>query len=135
MNWTVLVVDDEAMTRDLLRMMLQRANFSVLEAEDGLDALEKVKQTLPDLIVLDVMMPNMNGYAVCEAIRAEKATAHIPVIMLSARTDDRSAQHSLDAGATLCLQKPLGFRDLVGSVERLLQHREFASAALAISAD
>lgn len=120
MNWTVLVVDDEAMTRDLLRMMLQRADFSVLEAEDGVDALEKVKQTPPDLIVLDVMMPNMNGYAVCEAIRADEATAHIPVIMLSAKTHMNAVEEGMLAGANLYLTKPIGFKTLIQSVKDIL---------------
>lgn len=115
--------------------MLERGGFQVDEAQDGLDALAKIQTKVPDLLIVDYMMPKMDGPDTCRAVRCHEQAAHVPVIMLSARTDDRSAQHSLDAGATLCLQKPLGFRDLVGSVERLLQHREFASAALAISAD
>lgn len=121
MNWTVLVVDDEAMTRDLLRMMLQRANFRVMEAEDGLDALEKVKQAIPDLIVLDVMMPNMNGYSVCEAIRADNATKHIPVIMLSAKTHLNAVEEGMRAGANLYLTKPIGFKTLIQSVHDILE--------------
>ncbi|MCA9964401.1 MAG: response regulator [Anaerolineales bacterium] len=132
---TILVVDDEPLLRRLLRSMLERGGFQVDEAQDGLDALAKIQTKVPDLLIVDYMMPKMDGPDTCRAVRCHEQAAHVPVIMLSARTDDRSAQHSLDAGATLCLQKPLGFRDLVGSVERLLQHREFASAALAISAD
>ncbi|MCA9996664.1 MAG: response regulator [Anaerolineales bacterium] len=132
---TILVVDDEPLLRRLLRSMLERGGFQVDEAQDGLDALSKIQTKVPDLLIVDYMMPKMDGPDTCRAVRCHEQTAHVPVIMLSARTDDRSAQHSLDAGATLCLQKPLGFRDLVGSVERLLRHREFAPAALATSTD
>jgi DNA-binding response OmpR family regulator len=117
---TILVVDDEPLLRRLLRSMLERSGFQVDEAHDGLDALSQIQQKIPDLLIVDYMMPEMDGPDICRAVRCQKQTAHVPVIMLSARTDDRSAQHSMDAGATLCLQKPLGFRDLVGNVQRLI---------------
>ena len=87
MNWSVLVVDDEPMARTLLRLMLVRAGFDVHEAEDGFDALEKVKKQPPDVMILDVMMPGMDGFTVCEVLRDDQTTAQIPVIMLSAKTD------------------------------------------------
>lgn len=132
---TILVVDDEPLLRRLLRSMLERGGFEVDEAQDGLDALAKIQTNIPDLLIVDYMMPKMDGPDTCRAVRCQKQTAHLPVIMLSARTDDRSAQQSIDAGATLCLQKPLGFRDLVGSVKQLLHHREFIESSLAASTD
>ena len=115
--------------------MLERGGFQVDEAQDGLDALSKIQTNVPDLLIIDYMMPKMDGPDTCRAVRCQEQTAHLPVIVLSARTDDRSAQHSMDAGATLCLQKPLGFRDLVGNVKRLLHRPELLESAFATPAD
>jgi len=112
---SVLIVDDEPMARTLLRLMLVRAGFHVSEAEDGFDALEKVRKNQPDVILLDVMMPGMDGFAVCETLRNETATAELPIIMLSAKTDLDSINKGLRAGATIYLTKPI-------SPEELTQH-------------
>ena len=112
---SVLIVDDEPMARTLLRLMLVRAGFHVSEAEDGFDALEKVRKNQPDVILLDVMMPGMDGFAVCEKLRSEPATAELPIIMLSAKTDLDSINKGLRAGATIYLTKPI-------SPEELTQH-------------
>ena len=112
---SVLIVDDEPMARTLLRLMLVRAGFHVSEAEDGFDALEKVRKNQPDVILLDVMMPGMDGFAVCEKLRGEPATAALPIIMLSAKTDLDSINKGLRAGATIYLTKPI-------SPEELTQH-------------
>lgn len=119
---TILVVDDEPLLRRLLRSMLERSGFSVDEAKNGRDALSKIRDKVPDLMIVDYMMPEMDGPDICRAVRRQSTTAHVPVIMLSARSDERMAQHSLDAGATLCLQKPTGFKDLVRNVRQLTQH-------------
>ncbi len=112
---SVLIVDDEPMARTLLRLMLVRAGFHVSEAEDGFDALEKVRKNPPDVILLDVMMPGMDGFAVCEKLRSEPATTELPIIMLSAKTDLDSINKGLRAGATIYLTKPI-------SPEELTQH-------------
>lgn len=112
---SVLIVDDEPMARTLLRLMLVRAGFHVSEAEDGFDALEKVRKNRPDVVLLDVMMPGMDGFTVCEKIRSEGSTSEIPVIMLSAKTDLDSINKGLRAGATVYLTKPI-------SPEELTQH-------------
>jgi len=116
----ILVVDDEPMARDLVRLMLQRAGFDVFEAVDGYDALAKVKERLPDLIILDVMMPGLDGFAVCRAIREDKAAANVPVIMLSARTHPDSVQEGLDAGANRYLSKLISRNDLIQNVREAL---------------
>jgi len=112
---SVLIVDDEPMARTLLRLMLVRAGFHVSEAEDGFDALEKVRKSQPDVVLLDVMMPGMDGFTVCEKLRNETATAELPIIMLSAKTDLDSINKGLRAGATIYLTKPI-------SPEELTQH-------------
>lgn len=104
---SVLIVDDEPMARTLLRLMLIRAGFEVSEAEDGLDALTKMHRHIPDLVILDVMMPGMDGFDVCTNMRGDNLLAQIPVIMLSAKTDVQSKQRGLSVGANKYLTKPI----------------------------
>jgi len=117
---SVLIVDDEPMARTLLRLMLVRAGFNVAEAEDGYDALNKVKQNHPDIILLDVMMPGMDGFTVCEKLRLEEDTSDLPVIMLSAKTDLDSINKGLRVGATKYLTKPISPEDLTRHVREVL---------------
>ncbi|MEM8861768.1 MAG: response regulator [Chloroflexota bacterium] len=117
---SILIVDDEPMARTLLRLMLVRSGYEVIEAVDGYDALEKLRTILPDLVVLDVMMPGLNGYDVCVTIRDENATSRIPVIMLSAKTDTASINQGMTAGATLYLTKPVSPDELTRQVSEVL---------------
>jgi DNA-binding response OmpR family regulator len=119
---SVLIVDDEPMARTLLRLMLVRAGFNVSEAEDGFDALEKVKRSQPDVVLLDVMMPGMDGFSVCETLRNEEETAGLPVIMLSAKTDLESINKGLRAGATKYLTKPISPEELTRHVRDVLKN-------------
>ncbi len=121
MSWSVLVVDDEPMARTLLRLMLVRAGFEVVEAEDGFDALEKLKESLPDVMILDVMMPGIDGFSVCEAVRDDASTADLPVIMLSAKTDLESVNKGLRVGANKYLTKPISPEELTRQVRDVLQ--------------
>ena len=97
---SILVVDDEDMIRSLLRLTLVRAGYEVTEAETGEEAISIVREQKPDLVLLDVMMPGMDGFAVCEQIRQDPALGDIPIIMLSARKDPRSRLESRRAGAS-----------------------------------
>lgn len=115
-----MVVDDEPMARNLLRLMLVREGFDVLEAVDGADALSKLRRSTPDLVILDVMMPGVDGYSVCRNLRAADATVNTPVIMLSARTDARSIDEGLRAGATRFVAKPISADQLSRHVRELL---------------
>ncbi|MEM7332146.1 MAG: response regulator [Chloroflexota bacterium] len=120
MTQSVLVVDDEPMARTLLRLMLVRAGFNVSEAEDGFDALNKVKINPPDVVLLDVMMPGMDGFKVCESLRQDEKTMGLPIIMLSAKTDLDSINKGLRAGATKYLTKPISPEDLTHHVRDTL---------------
>lgn len=122
----VLIVDDEPMARTLLRLMLVRVGFNVSEAEDGYDALEQVQQNLPDIILLDVMMPGMDGFSVCEELRQRKETATLPIIMLSAKTDLDSINKGLRIGATKYLTKPISPEDLTRHVKEALDVKPIA---------
>ncbi len=116
----VLVVDDEEDIRTVLRLVLTRAGYDVAEAEDGETALERIAEAAPDVVVLDVMMPGLGGYAVCQILREEPRTALLPVIMLSARTDTRSRQEGFNAGATRYLTKPLRVDELLRHLDEVL---------------
>jgi DNA-binding response OmpR family regulator len=122
LSQSVLVVDDEPMARTLLRLMLVRAGFEVSEAENGFDALEKVEGNLPDLILLDVMMPGMDGFTVCQKVRAREETADLPIIMLSAKTDSDSINRGLLVGATKYLTKPISPEELTKHVRSALNN-------------
>lgn len=117
---SVLIVDDEPMARTLLRLMLVRAGFNVAEAEDGFDALEKVKTNQPDIVLLDVMMPGMDGFTVCEKLRHDFETSVMPIIMLSAKSDLESINEGLRVGATKYLTKPISPEDLTRHVREVL---------------
>ena len=107
MNRTILVVDDEPNARSLLRLILVRAGFEVLVAQDGYEALAEVNNRIPDVMILDIMMPGIDGFEVCEKLRNNKETANLPIIMLSARADPESVNKGLSVGATKYLTKPV----------------------------
>lgn len=121
MKPSVLIVDDESMTRDLLRLMLERAGFDISEAEDGLQALLMVAEEVPDVLLLDVMMPNMDGLTVCEKLRAQAETAVLPIILLSARNSPESISEGMKAGATRYLGKPVAYEKLVKTIHEVLE--------------
>ena len=116
---SVLVVDDEPMIRLLLRQALELDNFDVSVAKDGVDALEKVKENQPDVLVLDIMMPKMDGIAVCKALRKAQETAQIPIILLSGQAH-YSKRELLRTGASRYLPKPVEIDALVGSIRELV---------------
>jgi len=117
---SVLVVDDEPMARTMLRLILVRAGFEVREAEDGKAALSEVDRSLPDLMILDIMMPGIDGFEVCERLRADESTNSLPIIMLSARTDTESVKRGLNLGANKYLTKPVGPDELTRHVREVL---------------
>lgn len=120
LSQSVLVVDDEPMARNLLRLMLIREGFDVLEAVDGNDALLILDEYHPDLIVLDVMMPELDGMTLCESLRTRVDLADLPIIMLSARTDAKSIEQGLASGASRYLSKPISADILTSHVRDLL---------------
>ena len=118
----VLVVDDEEEIRTVLRLTLTRAGYDVREAEDGESALESIQDDPPGLILLDVLMPGMDGFEVCRRVRADSETVHIPILMLSAKTDTRSREDGILAGATKYLTKPQAPAQLIRHVTDALNN-------------
>jgi len=123
MDWSVLVVDDEPLTQDLLRLMLEPAGFRVSGAEDGLEALQKVKEVKPDIMILDVMMPYMDGITVCKKLRAQAETADLPIVMLSGKTHLNAVEEGLQAGANRYLPKPTSRNDLIRNLREVLAEK------------
>jgi DNA-binding response OmpR family regulator len=117
-DMTILIVDDEARIRDFVRMNLELEHYRVIEAGDGVQALEQLRENLPDLIVLDVMMPEMDGF---ETLRAIREVSTIPVIMLTVRQSEQDKIHGLDLGADDYLAKPFSPRELLSRIRALLR--------------
>ncbi len=109
----ILVVDDEPLNRILLRDLLEFNGYSVLEAEDGLSALKIVQSGACDVVLLDVMMPGINGLEVCRRLKADLKTAAIPVLMVTALVESEQRHLGIDAGANDYLTKPIDRRDVI----------------------
>ncbi len=120
MRWNVLVVDDEPLTRNLLRLMLEPAGYNVVGAGDGFEALAMVKAVSPDILILDVMMPAMDGITVCRKLREEVETARLPIIMLSGKVHRDAIQEGLAAGANRYLAKPMSRTGLLQEMRAVL---------------
>lgn len=127
MKCSILIVDDEITVRRLLRFMLEHAGFTVVEAEDGYSALTQVKDARPDAIILDVMMPNMDGLQTCQILRGQEATADLPIIMLSAKTTPEAMVDGLEAGANEYLTKPVARNVLLETIGKVIPQDAFTN--------
>lgn len=116
----ILTVDDETNIRRLLQVNLQRAGYRVTMACDGVEALESIGLERPDLVVLDVMMPRMDGFEVLRRLRMDAATAELPVIMLTAKAQDADVFKGWQSGADCYLTKPFNPTELLVFVKRVL---------------
>lgn len=107
MNGKILLADDEPAIRELVRMALEEANFTdIVEASDGEEALRKATHFQPSLILLDWMMPKLDGLAVCRTLKMQENTRHIPVIMLTAKSEESDIVLGLEMGAVDYITKP-----------------------------
>lgn len=117
----ILVVDDEDAIRELIAFNLEQQNFDVIEALDGVEAINKVKAERPDLILLDVMLPRMDGLEVCQKLRYSKEFANIPIIMLTARGEEVDRVLGLEIGADDYVTKPFSPRELIARVKAMFR--------------
>lgn len=124
MRKKILVVDDDADLVELVSFNLKQAGYAVGTAGNGVEALKNARSLMPDLILLDVMMPELDGFAVCEILRRDPATASIPIIMLTALSSELGRMAGLGSGATDFLSKPFSPRLLVERIENLLRKTE-----------
>ncbi len=117
----ILVVDDERSIVRLVQVNLERAGYEIVTAYDGVEALEKVKDEMPDMVVLDVMMPRMDGFEVLKNLQADPRYQDIPVIMLTAKAQDADIFKGWASGVSSYLTKPFNPRELLVFVERIFQ--------------
>jgi phosphate regulon transcriptional regulator PhoB len=131
----ILVVDDETDALDLIEFNLKAAGYEVITATDGVKALEKARSAAPDLIILDLMLPEMDGLEVCKTLRREEKTATVPIIMLTAKAAEIDRVLGLELGADDYVTKPFSPRELtlrVKSLFRRIQPEEGGKAELRI---
>jgi DNA-binding response OmpR family regulator len=121
----ILVVDDEAILVETIAYNLEQAGYRVVTAADGGSALDAARSEIPDLIILDVMLPGMDGLEVCRQLRKESGTTTTPIVMLTAKSDEIDKVVGLEVGADDYVTKPFGRRELLARVRALLRRSEY----------
>ena len=119
---TILVVDDEVVNLDILSELLDR--FDVIDVTSGEEALEILSKEKIDLILLDILMPGMDGYEVCRTVKADKSLRHIPIIFITSKNDDLSIEHAYEIGASDYITKPFRHRELMARIGNALRIQE-----------
>ena len=113
---TVMVVDDSLTIRRVTGRLLARAGYQVIEARDGVDALEKLRGALPKVLLLDIEMPRMDGFELARRVRDDPRLRHVPMIVISSRTGDKPRRHAAELGVNLFLGKPYQEDALLGFI-------------------
>jgi DNA-binding response OmpR family regulator len=121
----ILVVDDESVLVETIAYNLEQAGYQVITAADGKSALQAAHRELPDLIILDIMLPEMDGLEVCRQLRRESSTATTPIMMLTARGEEIDKVVGLEVGADDYVTKPFGRRELLARVRALLRRADY----------
>ena len=117
----ILIVDDNPANLEIFEMRLAANNYEIITASDGQEGLAMAKERLPDLILLDIMMPKMDGIEVCRYLRAESSLPFMPIIIVTAKTDSKDVVAGLEAGADEYLTKPVNHAALVARVKSMLR--------------
>jgi phosphoserine phosphatase RsbU/P len=131
----VFIVDDNKVNRKLLALILRKEGYALLEAEDGEEALEIAFREIPDLILLDIMMPKKDGYEVCTTLKGDRRTAHIPIIFLSAKSETEDKIKGLDLGAADYVTKPFVREEVIARVRAQLKISRLNRELLAANAE
>ena len=124
----ILLVDDEAVLVETMLYNLEQAGYHVVTAADGVSALDVVRREMPDLIILDLMLPEKDGLEVCRQIRQERQIAMIPILMLTAKGDELDKVVGLEVGADDYVTKPFGRRELLARIRALLRRADYPVA-------
>ena len=127
---TILIVEDEQDIRELLAYNLEKEGYATVQAADGKEGLELARSRKPDLILLDLMLPKMDGLAVCRELERDSGTVRIPIIMLTAKSTEFDKVVGLDSGADDYIPKPFGMMELLARIKALLRRTEDAPAEL-----
>jgi DNA-binding response OmpR family regulator len=129
----ILVVEDDPDLVELLSFNLRASGFAVGTAMDGVDALKKARSTIPDLILLDLMLPELDGLAVCEILRREPATAGIPIVIVTALSSQFTRLAGMEAGANDFITKPFRLKQLISRVQELVSRPALQPASSSVS--
>ncbi|HTY11241.1 MAG TPA: response regulator [Bacteroidota bacterium] len=116
----ILIVDDERLTRAVLQHDIVLAGYDVMTASNGQEAMQKIREIIPDLIVVDLVMPDMNGFEMCRKIRSYEGTKKTPVIVVSALQSQSDKEEAKTSGADLYLTKPVRAGEFVGHIKKFL---------------
>ena len=128
----ILVVDDEAILLETIAYNLEQAGYRVVTAADGNSTLDAARKESPDLIILDIMLPGIDGLEVCRQLRREHSTATTPIMMLTAKAEEIDKVVGLEVGADDYMTKPFGRRELLARVRALLRRSEYPSSIAAV---
>lgn len=120
---TVLIVDDSSTLRQTISGLLIKSGMTVLEAQDGKEAKEKIQANPPDLVVLDIVMPNLNGYELCRWVKNNPDTENIPVVICSSKGEEFDRYWGLKQGADAYIAKPFHPTEMIKTVKQLLRGR------------
>jgi DNA-binding response OmpR family regulator len=128
MRRKILVVEDNPDQLELIRLVLEKAGFAIGTAANGTDALIKTRSISPDLIILDLMLPGLNGFDICETLRRDPLTATVPIVILTGLCSEFGRLAGLESGANEFLTKPFKVEELVSKVDKLLRGRRPSKA-------
>ncbi|AFZ27579.1 response regulator with CheY-like receiver domain and winged-helix DNA-binding domain [Cylindrospermum stagnale PCC 7417] len=118
---TVLIVEDSIAQREMITDLLKASGLTVIHAGDGVEALEAIQSAAPDLVVLDIVMPRMNGYELCRRLKSDPKTQNVPVVMCSSKGEEFDRYWGMKQGADAYIAKPFQPTELVGTVKQLLR--------------
>ncbi|MFM7602570.1 MAG: response regulator transcription factor [Pseudanabaena sp.] len=118
---TVLVVEDSVTQREMIEDLLKGSGLTVKTAGDGVEALEQIQGSCPDIVVMDIVMPRMNGYELCRRIKTDPKTERVPVVMCSSKDEEFDRYWGMKQGADAYIAKPFQPQELVGTVKQLLR--------------
>ncbi|MCL1492191.1 response regulator [Pseudanabaena galeata UHCC 0370] len=118
---TVLVVEDSVTQREMIEDLLKGSGLTVKTAGDGVEALEQMQGNCPDIVVMDIVMPRMNGYELCRRIKTDPKTERVPVVMCSSKGEEFDRYWGMKQGADAYIAKPFQPQELVGTVKQLLR--------------
>lgn len=120
---TVMIVDDSQAQRAIIVEILKKNGLEVIEAADGMEAKEKIQRLCPDLVILDIVMPHMNGYELCRWLKNDSNAKHVPVIMCSTKGEDFDLHWGKKQGADDYVTKPFEPKEMIAKVRKLLQQQ------------
>lgn len=124
---TILVVDDDAEIRDLAELVLRGGGYQVVKAASGWEALDAMRRAQPDLVLLDVNMPEMDGWELLRLLKADEAWRNLPIVMFTVKMEFRDKVHALQDGAFDYITKPFAYEELLGRIERIFQSLEVST--------